>query len=161
MREISHCKNKYKKIIKKMKKFFFLVLLGFSVSIMTSCEEHEMSICSATKSGDLYRAEITYVGDELSGKETEMFLARLNFLMYEDDLTTDELRQELEWYVDKAFDKDVRMHLYRKVGGDCIRESTSRNFWISPGGIVLEFVLGSVIFLAFCSFLGHWRRHKG
>ncbi len=143
-----------------MRNFILWVVLFFSVSIMTSCEEHEMSICSATKSGDLYRAEITYVGDELSGKETEMFLARLNFLMYEDDLTTDELRQELEWYVDKAFDKDVRMYLYRKVGGDCIRESTSRNFWISPGGIVLEFALGSVIFLVFCSFLGHWRRNK-
>ena len=99
-----------------------------------------MNFCATTRTGDFYRVDVSYVGDELNAREVAMFQVKTELLM-DENLTTKEVREELERYVKKAFDKKVYINLYCNFRGDYVYNSRSINIWSTPVAFFVQMII--------------------
>lgn len=142
-----------------LKKIFNYIVLIVAVCMMSSCQEYGMNFCATTRTGDFYRVDISYVGDELNAKEVALFQVKTELLM-EENLTTKEIREELERYVKKTFDKKVYINLSRDVRGNYVYNSRSTNIWSTPVAYFVQMVIAIFGLFVILSILANTKRKK-
>ncbi len=142
-----------------LKKIFNYIVLIVAVCMMSSCQEYGMNFCATTRTGDFYRVDISYVGDELNAKEVALFQVKTELLM-EENLTTKEIREELERYVKKTFDKKVYINLSRDVRGNYVYNSRSTNIWSTPVAYFVQMVIAIFVLFVILSILANTKRKK-
>jgi hypothetical protein len=142
-----------------LKKIFNYIVLIVAVCMMSSCQEYGMNFCATTRTGDFYRVDSSYVGDELNAKEVALFQVKTELLM-EENLTTKEIREELERYVKKTFDKKVYINLSRDVRGNYVYNSRSTNIWSTPVAYFVQMVIAIFGLFVILSILANTKRKK-